>query len=153
MKINLTQKHKIIGGILLIFVLISIINIINNRSKSNQKNTPLPSVSTPSSTITQIPINPVELTEEWNKQFNESLEEYSKSSKARIDKSLAYIRKNSPIIETGFQIKYDYSNATYTITIEPPTKENKEKLISWLSEIDITEKDLTTVRVKWITEP
>ncbi len=153
MKINISKKYQILGGILLIVILFLIIQIIDSISLSKKITKSIPEISTPSASIVLPPINPVESTEEWNTQFKKNLEDYSKTDKARIDKNLSFIRKNSPIIETGFQIEYDYSNATYTITIETPVKENRENLFSWLNYFDISEKDLEFVRVDWITAP
>lgn len=153
MKINISKKYQILGGIFFIIIIILIIQIIESSTLSKEVTKSIPDISTPSASIVLPPINPVESTEEWNTQFNKSLEEYSKTDKARIDKNLSYIRKNSPIIETGFQIEYDYSNATYTFTIDTPVKENRENLLSWLNYFDISEKDLEFVRVEWITAP
>ena len=153
MKINIPKKYQFLGSTLLIITIIVIVQIIDSRLASKQKVSITPIISTPSSITYQPSVNPVELTEEWNTQFNKSLEEYSKSDKARIDKNLSSVRKNSPITQPGFKIEYNYSNATYTITIELPTKENREKLFLWLANIDISEKDLNSVRVKWVTAP
>lgn len=123
---NIPRKYIIIVGVILIAIFVLIAQLISPKKTNIGETVPL---ATPSATVTLPPANPVEETIQWNREFDQTLQQYEKTDKARVDQSLAVIRLNTPVVQDGFKVDYNYKNATYTFTLKSPAATNKQKAL------------------------
>jgi hypothetical protein len=149
MKIKLNKSYLYITLGIILFIVIILLQSVSKINKPKINTTPLIIEASPSSTI--VPdYNPYEATKEWNDAYQTELNKYINSRNPKADAALSNIRLNSPTVETGFRIEYDYSNSTYTIILSSPYEENRAKTIKWLASQEITTDMLNTLRIKWV---
>lgn len=131
-------------------IIIVIINLLTLPQK-----TPLPVVTVPAPTpsIENTFVKYVQYPATLNQQTDAELKDYEKSDRHRIDSALSSVRLNSPITQPDFTVDYNYSTATYTITLKQPADISKNKALLWLKNIGISESDLDSVRISWTIEP
>jgi hypothetical protein len=161
MKINFKIKpfYLYLSSGIFFILLITILTkntSINKNRETEPVNTATSSVQTTIVTDPKIvyDVNPVEETKEWNDSFKANLEYYKANRNPVADKNLSELRLNSPTIKTEFRVEYDYSNSTYTITLQKPYDTNKELVLKWFDSLEITQKMRDEMRIKWVnSEP
>lgn len=149
-KLHLSKKYLILG---IIIVIIVIAIFVQTAISPNTSQPIVPQTPTPSQTIITPEVNFAESTVEWNSAIQKDLEEYKKTDKPRIDEALAVVRMNSPVTQPNFFVEYSYRTATYTIYLQQPEEESKASALLWFASLGVSEKDLESLRLEWITQP
>lgn len=150
------QKKITITSPIIITVILGILLFLNKYQPTTKttttpkqikiKPTPTVTIKTSPSPLPIVYNNSIE----WENMYNKMIKEYDKGRNPQTEKTLAYIRKNSPITKNNFIINYSYRHNIYTITLLNST--TQKEVIDWLKNQGVDNHTLNNLQIHWKNE-